>query len=149
MKKSKVVAVQSSGTWEGSYGVMYKFEVTLENGDTGEYSGKSKEQTKFVIDSEVEYTITEGKFPKIKPIYTPSAAAGGNWTPNPERDLKIVKQTCLKAAVELCNNDKITLAALLTTADKLVLWVNGTEAPKDEYTKVAKAPKKETTDLPF
>ena len=32
-KKSKVTNVQSNGTWEGSYGTMYKFEVTFDDGD--------------------------------------------------------------------------------------------------------------------
>ena len=47
-KKSKVVSVQANGTWEGKYGVMYKYEVAFENGDAGEYSSKSAEQNKFV-----------------------------------------------------------------------------------------------------
>ena len=141
-KKSKVTAVQPNGTWEGSYGTMYKYEITFENGDTGEYSSKSKEQNKFVIGTDVEYTYTGGEHPKVKPIYTPTA---GGYTPNPERDLKIVKQSCLKAAVELCNSDKIKLNQVLTLADKFVDWVNGAGAA-DGYTT---APKKETTDLPF
>ena len=46
-KKSKVTNVQASGTWEGKFGLMYKFEVEFENGDAGEYSSKSKDQNKF------------------------------------------------------------------------------------------------------
>ena len=47
IKKSKVMSVQANGTWEGSYGVMYKNEIVFQNGDVGEYSSKSKEQNKF------------------------------------------------------------------------------------------------------
>ena len=150
-KTSKVSAVQASGSWEGNYGVMYKFEVSFENGDTGEYSSKAKDQTKFVIGKEVEYTYMGGQHPKVKPVYN-APASGGGFTPNPERDLKIVKQSCLKAAVELCTNDKITLKQVLQTADKFVQWVNlgeQVEAIKEDYTAANVKPKKETTDLPF
>ena len=46
MKNSKVTSVQSNGTWEGKYGMMYKFEIGFENGDVGEYSSKNQEQNK-------------------------------------------------------------------------------------------------------
>jgi len=138
-KTSKVTAVQANGTWQGNYGLMYKYEVTFENGDTGEYSSKTEHQTKFKIGVEAEYTITEGQYPKVKPVYVQGGSAA--WQPNPERDLKIVKQTCLKAAVELCGFGEIKMQDLLTTADNLVSWVNGT-ATKAK-------PVKETTDLPF
>jgi len=67
-KKSKVVRVAGNGTWEGKYGLMYKFEVEMENGDIGEYSSKSKDQNKFVEGQETEYEFLDGQFPKIKPI---------------------------------------------------------------------------------
>jgi len=149
-KTSKVTAVQANGTWQGNYGLMYKYEVTFENGDTGEYSSKTEHQTKFKIGVEAEYTITEGKYPKVKPVYVQGGSVG--WQPNPGRDLKIVKQSCLKAAVELCVAGEVSLAKLLTTADKLVAWVQGEADQQEEYTEVPKAPKKakkETTDLPF
>tara|TARA_R100001244_G_scaffold1556_1_gene2592 strand:+ start:1508 stop:1966 length:459 start_codon:yes stop_codon:yes gene_type:complete len=150
-KTSKVTSLQGSGTWEGSYGLMYKFEVGFENGDVGEYSSKAKDQTKFVIGTEAEYTYTGGQHPKVKPVYNASAVGGG-YTPNPERDLKIVKQSCLKVSIELCNNDKITLKQVLLTADKFVEWVNlgqKVEAIKEDYIAAPVQPKKETTDLPF
>ena len=68
MKKSKVISVQANGTWEGKYGIMYKYEVSFENGDSGEYSSKSENQTKFIEGQETEYEFIDGKFPKIKPV---------------------------------------------------------------------------------
>ena len=53
MKNSKVTSVQSNGSWEGKYGIMYKFEIGFENGDVGEYSSKNQEQNKFVIDDKI------------------------------------------------------------------------------------------------
>ena len=47
-KKSIVKSVTPNGTWEGQYGLMYKFEIEFENGDVGEYLSKSENQDKFV-----------------------------------------------------------------------------------------------------
>tara|TARA_R100000458_G_C8191257_1_gene184899 strand:+ start:356 stop:760 length:405 start_codon:yes stop_codon:yes gene_type:complete len=69
MKNSKVVRVTANGTWEGNYGLMYKFEIEMENGDCGEYSSKSQDQTKFVEGQQTDYEfIDHEKFPKIKPV---------------------------------------------------------------------------------
>tara|TARA_B110000902_G_C14045324_1_gene489520 strand:+ start:260 stop:718 length:459 start_codon:yes stop_codon:yes gene_type:complete len=150
-KTSKVSTVQASGTWEGSYGLMYKFEISFENGDAGEYSSKNKDQTKFVIGTEAEYTYTGGQHPKVKPVYIPAVGSTG-YTPSPDRDLKIVKQSCLKAAVELCTKDKITREQILQIADKFVEWVNAKPAAEpiaESYISAPVQPKRETTDLPF
>ena len=49
LKTSKVKSVQANGTWEGKFGLMYKFEVVMENGNSGEYSCKTKDQEKFIV----------------------------------------------------------------------------------------------------
>ena len=41
IKKSIVTRVTGNGTWEGNYGLMYKFEIEMENGDIGENLSKS------------------------------------------------------------------------------------------------------------
>ena len=69
MKNSIVKSIQPNGTWEGKYGLMYKFEIGFENGDVGEYSSKNKEQDKFNIGSKTDYEYIDGKFPKVKPVY--------------------------------------------------------------------------------
>ena len=68
MKKAVVKNVQGNGTWEGQYGIMYKFEVEMDNGDIGEYSSKSENQNKFIVGQDTEYEFIDGKFPKIKPV---------------------------------------------------------------------------------
>ena len=67
-KKSIVKNVQGNGTWEGKFGLMYKYEVEMENGDMGEYSSKSENQNKFIVGQQVDYEYIEGKYPKIKPV---------------------------------------------------------------------------------
>ena len=124
-KKSKVTNVQSNGTWEGSYGTMYKFEVSFENGDTGEYSSKSKDQNKFVIGHETEYEFTDGKYPKVKPVYNPPSGGSFNkFNNDPNRQKMIVKQSSLKVASDLCiANKKTDLDSVFNVAEQIVAWV--------------------------
>lgn len=139
-KTSKVTAVQANGSWEGNYGTMYKFEITFDNGDTGEYSSKSREQNKFVIGQEASYIYTDGKFPKVKPVYN---AKVGNIirAEDPKRQELIIKQSCLKAAVDTIKSDDYS--AVLEVASIYVNWVMGQSESK-YYT-----PKKENSSLPF
>ena len=57
----------------------------------------------------------------------------------------IVKQSCLKSAVE-CLNDRATVTQILETANVFVDWVLNDEMPSG---KAKRKSKKETTDLPF
>lgn len=69
IKKSTVKQVQSNGTWENKFGVMYKYEVEMTNGDAGQYLSKSDSQDKFKQGMVVDYEYTAGDFPKIKPHF--------------------------------------------------------------------------------
>jgi len=136
-KKSKVTSVQNNGTWEGQYGLMYKYEISFDNSDVGEYSSKSENQTKFVIGEEIEYIYTAGKFPKVKPIYNPPAVVGGGLS----REDLIIKQTCIKAAAELASTPENAIRA----AEQFYAWIKAEQkiaASKNGQTK-------ETTNLPF
>ena len=77
---------------------MYKFEVTFENGDTGEYSSKYKDQTKFKEGEEASYEyVAHDKWPKIKPVtegYSPNV----NYN-NSNKDELICRQNALTSAV--------------------------------------------------
>jgi hypothetical protein len=151
-KKGIVKNVQSTGTWDGKFGTMYKFEVTIGD-DTGEYSSKSKDQTKFVIGQEAEYTFIDGNYPKIKPVFTQSFGGGFNKSENPERQKMIVKQSSLKVAVDLCiANKKTDLNSVFELADKVVSWVmddNAGQPVDDGYTSVKKQQPSKSDDLPF
>jgi len=151
-KKGIVKNVQPTGTWDGKFGTMYKFEVTIGD-DTGEYSSKSKDQTKFVIGQEAEYTFTDGNYPKIKPVFTQSFGGGFNKSENPERQKMIVKQSSLKVAVDLCiANKKTDLNSVFELADKVVSWVmddNAGQPIDDGYTSVKKQQPSKSDDLPF
>ena len=127
IKKSKVTNVQSNGTWEGKFGMMYKFEVSFENDDTGEYSSKSKEQDKFVVGQEMEYEYIDGRFPKVKPVYAKpeftSNSFSGGYKKDDNVQKMIVKQSSLKAAVEFCNSSKCGVDDILKIAQQFTDWV--------------------------
>ncbi len=140
-KKSKVTQAQADGTWNGKYGLMYKYEIAFENGDTGEYSSKSENQNKFVVGQEAEYTLEAGQYGnKIKPV---STFTQGGYTPvskGSDRELSIVRQSSLKCATDYVIANGGDIAAIIHNADVLTKWVQTGELP-------AAAPV--SKDLPF
>jgi len=81
VKKGVVKSIVELEPYEGNYGTLYKFTVTFENGDSGEYSAKVKEQEKFIVGKEVEYEVHINpqypQYPKIKPHYEQKGFSGG------------------------------------------------------------------------
>lgn len=146
-KQSKVTHIQPNGHWDGQYGLMYKFEITMENGDHGQYMSKSKEQGKFIVGVEANYThdTTRPEFPKIKPFndFQPSTSAntfkGSSTSKNsPDVQRMIVRQSSLKAAVDYCNiNEKhCSTIELLQVADVFVAWVYEVESKSSKMQEV-------------
>jgi hypothetical protein len=127
IKKSKVKSVQSNGTWEGQYGIMYKFEVEFEDGSIGEYSSKTQDQTKFVEGEEMEYEFINGKFPKVKPVYQKpdfvSNGVSGSYKKDDTVQKMIVKQSSLKSAVDYCSGGNCSTSDVLKVAQEFVDWV--------------------------
>tara|TARA_B100001094_G_scaffold162653_1_gene157399 strand:- start:5871 stop:6314 length:444 start_codon:yes stop_codon:yes gene_type:complete len=145
-KKSKVTNVQQNGTWEGNYGIMYKFEVAFENGDAGEYSSKSQDQNKFVVGNETDYEYIDGKFPKVKPLWinpqqvqTKTAPTQNKPQANNDVQDMIVKQSSLKAAVEFCDKN-CTIEDVIDNAEIFYKWVMTGEKP---------TAKPSNNDMPF
>lgn len=108
MKKSKVIKADFGGnTWESKFGgMLHDHDIEMENGDKGVYASKFENQDKFVVGHEVEYTFTEGDFPKIKPVSNFTQFPNGPNTnyakPDTERQELIVKQSSLSRAVDIC-----------------------------------------------
>jgi hypothetical protein len=108
MATSKITHVQGAGTWND----MFKFEVTMENGDTGTVFSKSQ-QPPFAVGDSKSYEITpSGRGHKIKWVqeqrsFTPSST-GSNYQSNNSKDKEesIARAVALKAAVDLRNSDE-------------------------------------------
>ena len=132
-KKSIVTSVTPNGSWEGKFGTMYKFEVSFENGDVGEYSSKSEEQTKFVVGSEVEYEFTDGKYPKVKPHYINPMPKTTYSNSGNDRERMIVKQSTLKVSVELhIALGDLDRSNIKDTAQYFTDWVMDNQEEKKE-----------------
>ena len=138
IKKSTPVRITGNGTWQSQYGLFYKFEIEMQNGDIGEYSSKTQDQTKFVQGQETEYqwhsrNVNGNVYHNIKPVQQEfqSNRSGGGFqkSNNPDRDVQIVRQSSLNRATDLCINGKIELADVLVYAEVFVNYVqNGAKA---------------------
>ena len=136
--KARVVSVSPKGDYQLRDGkTLYKFFVSMDNGDSGEYSSVSADQNKFVVGQEVEYELSSTQYGnKIKPVYS-QVNSGGGYTPKysaggDDKQKMIVKQSCLKAAVDLLKDKGAKSTDVLKIADSFVEWV--LEADKQEDT---------------
>jgi hypothetical protein len=135
-KTSKVTSVASNGTFNSQYGMLYKFEVNFENGDSGEYASKSQDQTKFVNGQEATYTITSKQwndrtFYTIKPAMAQASSGGGGFASkpkDPETEKRITRMSVLKASIDLVTNGNIELRQALAYAKIFEAYViDGTD----------------------
>ena len=147
MKTDKVKKVTANGTWEGKFGMMYKFEVEFENGDCGEYSSKSQEQTKFIEGQNADYEFTAGKFPKVKPFYALPTNKGMTYRKDDNVQNLIVRQSSLKAAVDYCRGSSCSPEEVCENAQLFAEWV--LEKKMDVINETTNGIKESNNDLPF
>lgn len=141
MKTAKVVSVSPKGDYQLRDGkTLYKFFVSMDNGDSGEYSSVKADQDKFLVGQEAEYELNSTQYGnRIKPVYNQSGGFSGGDYSKPsyssggdDKQKMIVKQSCLKAAVELLKDKGAKSTDVLKVADSFVAWV--LEADKKEDT---------------
>tara|TARA_Y100000401_G_C8236335_1_gene180727 strand:- start:140 stop:616 length:477 start_codon:yes stop_codon:yes gene_type:complete len=130
IKTDTVKTVIPNGTWEGSYGLMYKFEILMNNGDRGEYSSKSKDQDKFIEGKEVAYHFIDGNYPKIKPHYEMQKKADPNKMTKEEwnekdrvKNLIMARIVGVKSAVKLCNTENLEIDFVIKNAEALSKFI--------------------------
>jgi hypothetical protein len=139
MKTSKIKTVVSIKPHKNSYGETFYHNLEMENGDKINI-GKKKEQQ---VGWELTYEITEQgqqEYNKARAVAPESFNKSNNYTPsnssNDDRQLLIVKQSSIKAAVEFDN--QCTIEDMLKNAEIIKDWVMGTDVQK-KVDKVAKA----------
>jgi len=152
-KKSKVTLANYSRSFTTDNGIFFVHAISLENGDTGEYSSKSQDQTKFVVGTEVDYTIDASNpayAAKIKPVSTYVQSGGSNGqAAEPGRQASIEKQVALKIASESVDLAHGGTDAVLAVADKYFDWLQGTQAPPQQPTTIDTAQAVNKDKLPF
>ena len=147
MKTAKVTNVQGSGTFKE----LYVFELQLDNGDAGKIYKKGQDAG-VKVGEEITYTINDKGSIKIQREQY-SGSSGGYQKSNPDVQKSIIKQSSLKAAVELCSayiksGNSVNSADVLRLADTFTNWVNGAETEVVAKTEKVVA-KIDNTDLPF
>jgi len=125
MKTGRIKLINFTRKYNGNFGTMYVYYVEMDNNDWGEL--QVKVENKYKIGDEINYELDSRQYNgntvwSIK-VKTPTAPFGGAKT-DPNREMSIVRQSCLKSAVELCVGGKINIEQLLVSADKFVEWVN-------------------------
>lgn len=150
MKKAKITHIQGNGTWND----LFKFEVTMDNNDTGTVFSKSQTPP-FAVGDEKSYEITpSGRGHKIKWVqeqrtFTPTST-GGNYSNNNSqgKDESIARAVALKASVDMNHSDNpakvIEVAQLFEKY--LLTGVGLTDDAKDNLNSNAKM---DNDDLPF
>ena len=115
MKNAKVVSVSPKGDYQLRDGkTLYKFFVSMDNGDSGEYSSVKPDQDKFIVGQEAIYELTSTQYGnRIKPVYSQGGGfSGGGYSKgnysagSDDKQKLIVKQSCLKAAVDLSKRQR-------------------------------------------
>lgn len=134
-KKGKVIAVYGNGTWESPNGLLYRFEIEMENGDRGQYLSKTQDCAKFPQNGEVWYTtecqVRNGKeYYRIKPAQDPNSPApakggygGGGYQKDPETEKRITRMSVLKVACDLVVNGQSKVQDLTKIASILEQYV--------------------------
>ncbi len=140
MKTSKIKTVVSIKPHQTQkYGTTFYHNLEMENGDKINI-GKKKEQQ---VGWELTYEITEQgqqEYNKAKAVAPESFNKSNNYTPsnssNDDRQLLIVKQSSIKAAVEFDN--QCSIEDLLKNAEIIKDWVMGNDVQK-KVDKISKA----------
>jgi len=130
-KTSKVIQVAGNGHYDSQYGRMYRFEISFENGDSGQYSSKSENQTKFILQQEATYTMESKDYNgrtyyTIKPAMQPAPAFGGGgakFQKDPETEKRITRMSVLKVAGDLAIHGEIKIHDITKVAQILERYV--------------------------
>lgn len=134
-KKAKVTAVTLKKEGIGQYGKYFIFTVVFDNGDTGDYLGKSNPQNSFIVGQDADYTkevIVNGQYTNVK-IKTIQQNGGGFKAQNP---IHANRRTALESASRMRN--VATENDALRVSEIFLKWLN--ESPTQTTTNQAPPP---------
>lgn len=142
------VSEQEPKKYEGQYGTTYYIKVMLE-GHTKpvEIGKKTPDAIKVGDELYGEVIPTEyqtDKFKAEKKPFTP-----GVKQEDPAKQDSIIRQSSMKAAIDLVVSGKIELSNLYVQADEIVAWVKGerTEKPKLIKPEALKTPQEKAEEM--
>jgi len=132
MEKQAVInSVQGNGTYQGQYGLLYKWEVAFDNGDYGTAMTKEEQQSTWIVGKSVRYDIQAKEYNgrqyfNVKAVQDKPAGGGGkSYAKDPETEKRITRMSVLKAATDLVIAEKLSMAELLVYSEVFEKWVYG------------------------
>lgn len=138
--KISKVSDQEPKKYDGQYGTTYYIKVMLDgHAKPVEIGKKSPDALKAGDTVYGSITATEYQTDKFKgeqkPFEQGSFNKGSfNKVEDPAKQDSIIRQSSMKASIDLVSNGKIELDELYTRAEEIVAWVKG-ELPKDQLVK--------------
>ena len=109
MGQSKIKSIKPMGTYKSQNGLMYKFDIELENGESGEVSAKTEDR--WSIGDEVEYETTQTKW-GVRMKLSKAGYNGNRGTQSPEVQKRIDACWAIALAIQEENDpEKIIEAA--------------------------------------
>ena len=149
-KTAKITAVHQAKEFKGANGTTYYHNLTLDNGDEINIGKKKVMQ----VGDSITYELTGGddgqqRFKKAKsaqadrPFNSGSFNAPANSQANDERQIMIVRQSSLKASIDLWGHHRApSPKEVIEVAEIFTDWVMNGKVPAD-------SPSKSNDDLPF
>lgn len=101
MVQAQIESIQGKGEWKGEYGLLYQYEVTMNDGTVGEVNSKTNPPP-YKVGDEVWYEVKSnnerwGK--KLKVSKNPPQQGGYQPRPaDPKKDKQIIRGMCFKIA---------------------------------------------------
>lgn len=142
------VSEQEPKKYEGQYGTTYYIKVMLE-GHTKPVEIGKKTPDAIKVGDELfgEIIPTEYQTDKFKAERKPFSL--GQKQEDPAKQDSIIRQSSMKAAIDLVVSGKIELSNLYVQADEIVAWVKGerTEKPKLIKPEALKTPQEKAEEL--
>ena len=100
MVQAQIESIQGKGEWKGEYGLLYQYEVTMNDGTVGEVNSKTNPPP-YKVGDEVWYEVKSnnerwGKKLKISKSGPDAPFRGA--PANPNKDKQIIRGMCFKVA---------------------------------------------------
>ena len=100
MVQAQIESIQGKGEWKGEYGLLYQYEVTMNDGTVGEVNSKTNPPP-YKVGDEVWYEVKSnnerwGK--KLKVSKNPSQQGFTPRPADPKKDKQIIRGMCFKIA---------------------------------------------------
>ena len=135
--KISKVSDQEPKKYDGQYGTTYYIKVMLDgHAKPVEIGKKSPDALKAGDTVFGSITATEYQTDKFKGEQKPFEGSKGsfNKVEDPAKQDSIIRQSSMKASIDLVSNGKISLDELYIRAEEIVAWVKN-ELPKNELVK--------------